>query len=104
MPFSVPDGYFEDFEAKILAETVGTKQPVSLWKRVQPLLYAAAMIVGVMFITRAAINHTQNNTATNTITTAQNDDNTVSDSVLHQIVLDNMSEEQLVEFILASAE
>ncbi len=104
LPFTVPEGYFEDLEAKILAETVGeVSQPISLWKKVQPWLYAAAMIVGVMFITRAAVNYTRNSFQ-DIETTAQAEEVSATDSVLHQMVLDDLSEDQLVELILASAD
>ena len=105
LPFSVPEGYFEDLESKILAETVGTApEKISLWKKVQPWMYAAAMIVGVMFITRAAVNYTRERFDQENQTLAQNEEENSNDSIFHQLELDDLSEDQLVELILASAE
>lgn len=101
MPFSVPDGYFDKLEEEILAQTVGTTKHISLWQRMKPFAYAAAMIVGVMFITRQAVYMTRNANAFGEAT-ALNEE-AAADSTLHQMVLDEMDEDQLVEFLIADA-
>jgi len=51
-PFRVPEGYFAQFNKEIMSrlpektETPATKT-VSMWNRVKPLLYIAAMFTGV---------------------------------------------------------
>ena len=53
-PFRVPKGYFEgftdDFMSRIPEETVSEPEPeeISLFTRVKPFLYLAAMFVGAM--------------------------------------------------------
>jgi len=50
-PFKVPEGYFETLNQQIIdkLDTVETKetQVVSLWDKVKPLVYLAAMFAGV---------------------------------------------------------
>lgn len=50
-PFSVPDGYFENLTARVMKQIpVETPQPaakkVTMWERISPFLYLAAMIGG----------------------------------------------------------
>lgn len=52
VPFTTPDNYFEEFSAKI--EQLLDKQEesnqvinLSLWQRVQPYVYLAAMFIGL---------------------------------------------------------
>ena len=53
-PFRVPEGYFEgftdDFMSRIPDETVSGSEPeeISLFTRIKPFLYLAAMFVGAM--------------------------------------------------------
>lgn len=52
-PFKVPEGYFEELTERIMAQLPEQepieKEPetVSLWERVRPILYLAAMFVGL---------------------------------------------------------
>lgn len=54
--FKVPDGYFENLTEKVM-EVLPEKQPVvvseeevTIWTRVKPFLYLAAMFVGAALI------------------------------------------------------
>lgn len=53
IPFKVPDGYFERFTSKVMAELPPYPAPPQaeenrpLWSRVKPYVYLAAMFVGV---------------------------------------------------------
>lgn len=57
-PFQVPKGYFENFTQEMmdLLPEEETEQPirlnVTLWDRVKPLLYLAAMFAGMMLCVR----------------------------------------------------
>jgi len=55
-PFSVPEGYFEGLTAGIMSqlpERIPEKpKTVSLWQKVQPWAYMAAMFVGIALIIR----------------------------------------------------
>jgi hypothetical protein len=50
-PFKVPEGYFEGLSGRIMSQlperVVESPQKVSIWVRVQPWLYMAAMFCGI---------------------------------------------------------
>lgn len=52
-PFKVPNGYFEDFSAKVMARLpdypVAQEKPLNLsvWKRIMPYVALAAMFAGI---------------------------------------------------------
>ncbi|MDR1631876.1 MAG: hypothetical protein LBR97_03190 [Dysgonamonadaceae bacterium] len=50
-PFKVPEDYFENFTADIMSKLpdLPVEQPkvISLWERVQPWIYMAAMFAGI---------------------------------------------------------
>ena len=60
MPFTVPEGSFDNLTESIMAalpeQTVQKEQPriITPWKRVKPYLYAAAAFIGVLFFVRVA--------------------------------------------------
>ena len=60
MPFTVPEGYFNNLTENIMAalpeQTVQKKQSriITPWKRVMPYIYAAAAFIGVLFFVRVA--------------------------------------------------
>ena len=47
-PFSVPEGYFEDFCRRM--EVLTTPKKISLLQRIRPYWYAAAMVVLILSI------------------------------------------------------
>lgn len=52
-PFTVPEGYFENFPKELMdklpeKETV-VQEEITLWQRVKPFVYLAAMFCGLMF-------------------------------------------------------
>lgn len=57
-PFRVPEGYFDRMAAEVMerlpAKKTPEEQPVSMWVRLKPLLYMAAMFVGAALIIRVA--------------------------------------------------
>ena len=59
-PFKVPEGYFENLTGQIMAQLservdVAPKKTISLWGRMQPWVYAAAMIAGVALVVKLFI-------------------------------------------------
>ena len=52
-PFTVPEGYFESFSEELMKQLperdVTYVKKISLWLRVGPWMYAAAMLCGVVF-------------------------------------------------------
>lgn len=72
-PFKVPEGYFEDFTRNLMAQ-LPTKEDakaeeeepvITLWQRVKPLLYMAAMFIGMIVCVRVVLNEQPNDTADN---------------------------------------
>lgn len=57
-PFQVPEGYFEDFTQRLMDQLPEQEnvQPdevyITLWQRAKPLLYMAAMFVGMILCVR----------------------------------------------------
>lgn len=63
-PFSVPDHYFEDFSWNLMAK-LPEKEPLplpeepTLWQRVKPWIYMAAMFCGIMLSVRVFVREPQ---------------------------------------------
>lgn len=58
-PFTVPEGYFENF-SKNLMDKLPEREPafteeITLWDRVKPWVYMAAMFCGLMFSVRVVV-------------------------------------------------
>ena len=57
-PFHVPEGYFEDFTQRLMdqlpeqEEVQPDEEQITLWQRVKPVLYMAAMFVGMILCAR----------------------------------------------------
>ena len=61
-PFRVPDGYFEGFTSGLMEhlpekEQVAVNRTPTMWEKIRPLVYMAAMFVGAMLIIRIASTH-----------------------------------------------
>jgi len=98
-PFEVPSGYFENFAQKIeqQIEKKSTFVRISFVERARPFLYAAAMIVviftvGTIFMT----NLSKHSAPTNQTVVAYDEDT-------NQIMLDDISEDAMIDYILANA-
>ncbi|MBR5803998.1 MAG: hypothetical protein IKY31_06665 [Bacteroidaceae bacterium] len=70
-PFIVPEGYFEDFARNIMTQLPTENYTaeddaapvVTMWQRVKPLLYMAAMFIGMIMCVRVVLgDHMTNNT------------------------------------------
>ena len=63
-PFSVPDHYFEDFTQELMSK-LPEKEPMlpvaepTLWQRVKPWVYMAAMFCGIMLSVRIFVGEPQ---------------------------------------------
>lgn len=63
-PFSVPDHYFEDFSRNLMAklpekEPLPLPEEATLWQRVKPWIYMAAMFCGIMLSVRVFVGEPQ---------------------------------------------
>ena len=58
-PFTVPEGYFQDFSEKLMEQLpekeVMPEPEIRMWDRIKPWVYMAAMFVGLMFTVRAFV-------------------------------------------------
>ena len=57
--FRTPEGYFADFTSKLIdrlpGKEVAPEPQISMWQRVKPWLYMAAMFCGLMFMVRMVV-------------------------------------------------
>ncbi|MDR1783769.1 MAG: hypothetical protein LBR13_05870 [Dysgonamonadaceae bacterium] len=64
-PFKAPDGYFDSLTSEIMAKLPErVKEPpvvLSLWQRVQPWVYMAAMFAGIALMIRLFVNNPEQN-------------------------------------------
>lgn len=64
-PFNVPDHYFEDFTRNLM-DRLPEKEPmlpmpeITLWQRVKPWIYMAAMFCGIMLGVRTFVGEPRN--------------------------------------------
>lgn len=59
-PFTVPEGYFENFSKELMnklpeKEQMPALEPASTWQRIKPWAYMAAMFCGLMFTVRVVV-------------------------------------------------
>lgn len=59
-PFTVPDGYFENFSKGLLdklpeKEQIPYQAEITTWQRFKPWVYMAAMFCGLMFTVRVVV-------------------------------------------------
>lgn len=60
-PFTVPEGYFEDFSKKLMDKlpekeyTPTATATITTWQRIKPWAYMAAMFCGLMFTVRVVV-------------------------------------------------
>lgn len=58
-PFKVPEGYFEDFTRNLMAQLHEQEElpepSITPWQRIKPLLYLAAMFIGMIVCARAIL-------------------------------------------------
>ncbi len=60
-PFKVPENYFADFNQEIMNKLPEKKaaapKQITLWERVKPWIYMAAMFVGFYFLINLLVQH-----------------------------------------------
>jgi len=98
-PFAVPDGYFESFAQKIeqQIEEKHTSKVVSFAQWTKPLLYAAAAVLAVFVIGTYFV---PNSSTPNIL---ENQPVVAYDEVTNQMLLEELSEDDMIEYILANA-
>lgn len=77
-PFSVPEGYFEQFTQQLMEklpekeQPTLTIQPVTTWQRIKPWFYLAAMFCGIMVGARYVLSPSDSDTANNSQIASKN--------------------------------
>lgn len=96
-PFKVPDGYFENLTQNImekLPDNSVEEESITLWNRVKPWLYMAAMFCGLIFGAKLLINKPLNEEiGTETAFNIEQDilPNMLIDPVSNQTMMDDYS-------------
>ena len=94
-PFEVPGGYFEDFAQRIEQKIVPKKIP--LWTKTKPYMYAAAVFAAIFTIGTIFINNSS------TLNISENQPVIAYDEITNQMLLEELSEDAMIDYILANA-
>lgn len=66
-PFTVPEGYFDELTSKVMEQLPQTRptetKRVTMWERIKPWMYMAAMFVGIMFMVKVFVREKQQATS-----------------------------------------
>ena len=95
-PFEVPDGYFEEFAQRM--ERQITPKSIPFMKRTRTYLYAAAMILAIFTIGTIFVNQYSGNN-----NTSENQPVMAYDETTNQMLLEEISEEAMIDYIIANA-
>ncbi len=64
-PFKIPENYFEDFTERMMSQLPDKEfkmsEKVTMWQKVKPLVYMAAMFIGMFFTIQLFVNKSTNN-------------------------------------------
>jgi hypothetical protein len=98
-PFAVPDGYFEEFAQKMerQIEKKNTPKRISFAEWTKPLLYAAAAILAIFTIGTIFVNNLSKPNI------FENQPVIAYDEATNQMLLEELSEDDMIEYILANA-
>ena len=98
-PFEVPNGYFEEFAQRIEQQIEVKNNPkrVSFAEWTKPLLYAAAAVLAIFAIGTVFVN----NSSTSNI--FEDKPVIAYDETTNQTLLEELSEDDIIEYILANA-
>lgn len=94
-PFIVPDGYFENFAENLmdeLPENHSQDPPeISMWQRIKPWLYMAAMFCGLMLSVRVFVGSPNEDVPVNVSEAAGNSEfpDEYIDPIVKQVMMDD---------------
>ena len=95
-PFKVPEGYFEQLTDKIMdrlpEKEMEEKVEVTLWDRVKPMLYMAAMFLGLIFGANLFINkipHRKPHMDLTATDSSEDLSNSIVEPINHQLIMDD---------------
>lgn len=99
VPFKVPENYFSELNDSIMANLPEKEAPVvevvTMWDKVKPWLYMAAMFLGLFFTIRLITNSTQPNSSN----ARENTASTITSSQQNYWNDVSISEEEFFDYI-----
>lgn len=108
-PFTVPEGYFDNLTHEIMSklpekETIFTEEKeISMWQRVRPWLYMAAMFIAILLPIRFMINQTTNPDE-DAITATSIENEVYEDDYIDVIVNQSMMDDYSLYLYLTNAD
>ncbi len=109
-PFSVPEGYFEDFTQQLMEKlpertpSVPVTTKVTPWQRVKPWLYLAAMFCGLMFGFRYLVGNPEQTNSTALSDNELKQQYSESDEYIESILNNSMMDDYTIYCYLTEAE
>lgn len=106
-PFSVPEGYFEDFTKRLMDQlpehiSIPTETKITTWQRIKPWLYMAAMFCGLVFGFKYIIG---NSDSTKTVIFSDNDPKPLySDEYIEAVIDNSMMDDYTIYCYLTETE
>ena len=94
-PFQVPENYFEELTSQIMSQLpqkVEEKAHVSVWEKVKPWVYMAAMFVGIALMVKVFVGSPEQSNSGLNISSAEFDDfyeyyeNQLAKNMYHQAI------------------
>lgn len=109
-PFRVPDGYFENFTSEVMQRLPEKEKPAfvqkepTLWDKVKPWVYMAAMFAGAALIIRVASDDRQKAAVAEQVASETVDMNELSDEDISLAVDNTMLDDYSLYVYLADSE
>lgn len=114
-PFSVPEGYFEQFTQQMMDKlpekepTIRIEQPTTTWQRVKPWFYLAAMFCGIMIGARHVLSPSASEMSCNTQIASKNkvvelQDQSYSEEYLEDALMNSHMDDYSVYCYLTNAD
>lgn len=93
----VPDGYFESFTTRVVSQlkepAIELYKEATLWQRVRPWLYMAAMFVGIALMVRLFTPEKENTSI------AETDVSIINENVEDDLFYSNVDEYSVYEYL-----
>lgn len=96
--FKIPDNYFEQLNESVMSnlpdsEPVFEHETTTLWTRIRPVIYMAAMFMSIIFSVKLFIGNKPDNSAQNDYNITQVND---------KVITDTLYEESMTDYTVAS--
>lgn len=109
-PFQVPDGYFENFTSEVMQRLPEKEKPAfvmkepTLWDKVKPWVYMAAMFAGAALIIRVASDDRQKAAVAEQVVSETVDMDELSDEDISMAVDNTMLDDYSLYVYLADSD